>query len=216
MSQFPSDQRATSSASATALRRAHCGACLRPVPACLCQWVTAIACPIDVLILQHPMEVHHAKNTARLLHLSLTGSRLQVGEQFAEADLHAALAGPAVNVLLYPQAEQPEARLPAWTPVQHAPGVPVRLVVLDATWRKTRKMLHLNPALQRLPRLSLDGTHLSRYVIRKAHKPGQLSTLEATCAALAQLVGDEAPFEPLLGAMDGFMAQRLAFQPQPG
>jgi DTW domain-containing protein YfiP len=89
---------------------------------------------------------------------------------------------------------------------------PVRLVVLDATWRKSRKMLYLNPLLQCLPRLSLDTTHLSRYLIRKAHKPGQLSTLEATCAALAQLERDAPSFQPLLDAFDGFVAHQLAFQ----
>ena len=171
-----------------------------------------MACTTEVLILQHPLEVHHAKNTARLLHLSLLGSRVRVGEQFADSDLQGALAGPAVNVLLYPQGEQPVAPLPAWAPGLHAPDTPVRLVVLDATWRKSRKMLYLNPLLQCLPRLSLDATHLSRYLIRKAHKPGQLSTLEATCAALAQLERDAPSFQPLLDAFDGFVAHQLAFQ----
>ena len=196
-----------------AARREVCGACLRPMPACLCRWVAPVVCTTDVLILQHPLEVHHAKNTARLLHLSLVGSQLRVGEQFAAADLQAALAGPAVNVLLYPQGEQPAAQLSAWAPGLHAPGTPVRMVVLDATWRKSRKMLHLNPLLQSLPRLSLEGTHASQYRIRKAHKPGQLSSLEATCAALAQLEGCADKCLPLLRAFDGFMAQREAFTP---
>jgi DTW domain-containing protein YfiP len=135
-----------------------------------------------------------------------------VGEQFADADLQAALAGPAINVLLYPQGEQPAAQMPAWAPGLHAPDTPVRLVVLDATWRKSRKMLYLNPLLQCLPRLSLDATLLSRYLIRKAHKPGQLSTLEATCAALAQLERDAPSFLPLLDAFDGFVAHQLAFK----
>ena len=80
-------------------------------------------------------------------------------------------------------------------------------MVLDATWRKSRKMLHLSPGLQRLPRLTLDDVPASRYAIRKAHKPGQLSTLEATCAALAQLEGDAARWQPLLHAFDGLVAR---------
>lgn len=51
----------------------------------------------------------------------------------------------------------------------------------------------------------------SRYAIRKAHKPGQLSTLEATCAALAQLEGDAERFTPLLQAFDGFVASQMVF-----
>jgi DTW domain-containing protein YfiP len=86
-------------------------------------------------------------------------------------------------------------------------------VVLDATWRKSRKMLHQSPALQRLPRLALDDAPAGRYTIRKAHAPGQLSTLEATCAALAQLEGDAARWQPLLAAFDGFVAQQLSLVP---
>jgi DTW domain-containing protein YfiP len=87
----------------------------------------------------------------------------------------------------------------------------VRLVVLDATWRKSRKMLHQNPWLQTLPRLSLDASRVSGYSIRKAHKPGQLSTLEATCAALAQLQGDDTAYVSLLKAFQGFVAEQAAY-----
>ena len=163
--------------------------------------------------MQHPMEVHHAKNSARLLHMCLGSSRMLVGEAFDITALHAALQGPATNVLLYPQCEQPAAVLPAWRPDTLASTSSVRLVVLDATWRKSRKMLHQNPLLRGLPRLSLDGTQASRYLIRKSHKPGQLSTLEATCAALAQLEDDGARYTPLLHAFHGFVAQRLGFLP---
>ena len=72
-------------------------------------------------------------------------------------------------------------------------------------------MLHLSPALQRLPRFTLAELPASRYAIRKAHQPGQLSTLEATCAALAQLEGETTRFQPLLAAFDGFVAQQGAY-----
>ena len=81
--------------------------------------------------------------------------------------------------------------------------------MLDGTWRKSRKMLHGNPLLQQLPRLSLQGLPASHYLIRKAHRPDQLSTLEATCAALAQLESSVETFLPLLTAFDGFVAQQL-------
>jgi len=81
--------------------------------------------------------------------------------------------------------------------------------VLDGTWRKSRKMLYCNPLLQRLPRLPLQGLPVSRYRIRKAHRANQLSTLEATCAALTHLERDPERFAPLLAAFDGFVAQQL-------
>jgi DTW domain-containing protein YfiP len=89
----------------------------------------------------------------------------------------------------------------------------LRLVVLDATWRKSRRMLHLNPGLQALPRLSLDGAAPSAYRIRKAHKPGQLSTLEATCAALDRLEGGSAQRQALLRAFDGFIEEFNRYLP---
>ena len=89
----------------------------------------------------------------------------------------------------------------------------MRLVVLDGTWRKSRKMLHLNPLLQQLPRLALAQLPASRYRIRKARQLHQLSTLEACCAALAQLQNDAEPFEPLLAAFDGWVAQLLQARP---
>ena len=87
------------------------------------------------------------------------------------------------------------------------------MLVLDGTWRKSRKMLHLNPILQSLPRLSLQGLPPSNYRIRKAHRSSQLSTLEATCSALMQLEGDVDKFQALLTAFDGFVTQQMSYRP---
>lgn len=192
--------------------RALCHRCQRPQSACICGFAAPMPHATEVLILQHPLEQHHAKNSARLLHLSLPGSRLVVGESFDDAALHALMPTPRNTVLLYPPTQYPDHAVPAvLDPLQLADPALVRLVVLDATWRKSRKMLHTSPALQRLPRFTLAEVPASRYAIRKAHLPGQLSTLEATCAALAQLEGDAARFEPLLTAFDGFVAQQGAY-----
>jgi DTW domain-containing protein YfiP len=192
--------------------RLRCAACLRPQSACICEWITPTAHEADVLILQHPLEVDHAKNSARLLHLSLPRSRMLTGETFDGDNLHDVLKEPRYTVLLYPQTPEDEA--PALDAAQLKDPSRVRLVVLDGTWRKSRKMLHLSPLLRQLPRLSLEDVPASSYLIRKAHKPGQLSTLEATCAALAQLESDPKKYQPLLKAFDGFVAQQLAFVPK--
>jgi DTW domain-containing protein YfiP len=186
-------------------RRATCAACLRAQSACICHWVRPLSSRVDLLILQHPLEVRNAKNSARLLHLCLPGSRLEVGEAFP--DLHALLhADGRLPVLLYPET-------PGCTPPVPGPVTPperLRLVVLDATWRKSRKMLHVNPELQGLPRLALHDVPSSAYRIRKAHAPHQLSTLEAAALALAQMEGDADRYRPLLQAFDGFVQQQAA------
>ncbi len=210
-------------------RRPTCSHCLRPQNACICQWVRPTAHQAEVLILQHPLEVHEAKGTARLLHLSLARSRLVTGEQFAEAELLALLTEPfgpleppgsaRHAVLLYPETAQDAAlgiaTAPPLDPALLQDAARLRLVVLDGTWRKSRKMLHLNPLLQRLPRLALQQLPPSRYHIRKARQLHQLSTLEACCAALAKLEDDAQWFEPLLAAFDGLVGHMLqARQPR--
>lgn len=176
--------------------------------------------PVEVLILQHPLEVHEAKGTARLLHLSLPRSRMAVGEAFDAPTLHALLTAPfdccaaaPRTVLLYPASPHDAAlglpSAPALDPAWLQAPERLRLVVLDGTWRKSRKMLYLNPALQQLPRLPLAHPPASRYAtIRKAPRAGQLSTLEATAAALEQLGGDATQLAPLWHAFEKLVRDR--------
>lgn len=205
--------------------RALCPRCSRPVRTCLCPWVAPTSTRTQVLVLQHPLEQHQAKGSARLLQLSLQGCRLEVGEVFdpatLQAWLHAPIGGqPARAVLLYPDAAGPPGAPHACHAGHHVhnahhsppqPALATRLVVLDGTWRKSRKMLALNPLLQALPRLALQPDAPSRYLIRKAHRPEQLATLEATCLALAQLDGLNPA--PLLAAFEHFMGALARQQP---
>lgn len=207
--------------SASPTQRFSCATCLRPQSACICQWITPIAHEVEVLILQHPLEVTNAKGSARLLHLSLPQSRLVTGEVFdaqawltAPLKTQAAADKPRHNILLYPQAQGMPAP-PVLAPALLRDPSQLRLIVLDGTWRKSRKMLYLNPLLQQMPRLALQGLPASRYRVRKAHGPDQLSTLEATCAALMQLERSVDKFQPLLTAFDGFVAQQMAYRVGP-
>ena len=196
------------------MARVSCPRCLRPQATCICGFITPTATACEVLILQHPLEAQHAKNSARLLHLSLPGSRLVIGEVFDDAALQALMPDDRTTVLLYPPTDYAGHATPAQVDAAALRDLQkLRLIVLDATWRKSRKMLHQSPALQRLPRLALDEVPQGRYTIRKAHAPGQLSTLEAACAALAQLEGDAGRWQPLLAAFDGFVAQQQALAP---
>lgn len=206
------------------LKRLTCPVCLRPQSTCICQWITPTVHQVEVVILQHPLEVNNAKGSARLLHLSLPHSALLTGEVFATDTLQALISAPLqpqatasppkYTILLYPDSPQDQAlglpAPPVLAPEQVSDPSCLRLIVLDGTWRKSRKMLYLNPLLHHLPRLALRDMPASSYRIRKAHKPDQLSTLEATCAALAQLEGGAEPFAPLLAAFDGFVAQQWA------
>ena len=181
-----------------------------------------------MLLLQHPLEIDNAKGSARLLHLSLQHSQIITGEVFLEEELRASLYAPfpyqegdtenkkpIQPLLLYPStAEDGNMAIP---PVlMQAAGnalIQYRLVVLDGTWSKSRKMLYLNPLLQQLPRLPLSDLPASHYRIRKAHKPDQLSTYEASCYALMQLENETKKYLRLLEAFDSFVEQISSYDP---
>ncbi|MFN3302775.1 MAG: DTW domain-containing protein, partial [Roseateles sp.] len=83
-----------------------------------------------------------------------------------------------------------------------------RLILLDGSWRQSRRLLAANPWLARLPRLALPALP-GRYAIRRAHRPGQLSTLEAGLHALALLEGEPQRWQPLWAAFDAFVQAGL-------
>lgn len=202
------------------IKRAHCPRCLRPARGCICQWITPTANQVELIILQHPLEVGNAKNTARLLHLSLHNSQLHTGEHFDDHFLAELLRAEAkTNVLLYPAIAEEKslgmASPAAWPQLTRISPAHMRLIVVDGTWRKSRKILYMNPRLQRLPRLSLTNCPASAYHIRKAHTEDQLSTLEASCYALQQLEVNSVDYSPLLNAFGGFVMQQLALTQPP-
>lgn len=185
---------------------------------CICALIQCVSNQVEVLILQHPDETSNAKNTAGLLHLSLKNSQLYIGEHFPADHLHQWLfSAQKQPLLLYPEIPEYQS-LGLATPAPQPAltdfiSTQLRLVVIDGTWRKSRKMLYLNSALQSLPRLTLTETPASLYKIRKAHSENQLSTLEASCYALQQLERGATNYTPLLSAMTRFVVQQSAFVP---
>jgi DTW domain-containing protein YfiP len=184
------------------MSRPQCPRCLRPTTHCLCALIPSLDSRTRVLLLQHPSEVNHALNTARLAALGLVNAQLVVGEVFE--GLQTLLNPPGYQArLLFPGEDaQP---LQAYSPSDE----PLLLVVPDGTWRKARKLLHLNPLLAALPRVTLTAGAVSRYRLRKAPGPGALSTVEAIVQALTVL---EAPtsFEPLLRPFEALIEGQIA------
>ena len=184
------------------MSRPQCSRCLRPASHCLCALIPSLDSRTRVLLLQHPSEVNHALNTARLAALGLKNAQLVVGEVFDD-----------LPSLLNPHGYQARLLFPAddARPLQAygQSDEPLLLVVPDGTWRKARKLLHLNPLLAALPRVTLVEGAVSRYRLRKAPGPGALSTVEAIVQALQVL---EAPtsFEPLLNPFDALIEGQIA------
>ena len=168
-----------------------------------------VASTVALLILQHPREQREPKGTARLLHLALAGSRLLVGERWpTPPDPDTPLNAPRHDLLLYP-ATPGDAALPEPPPLHAAwlaQPAQLRLVAIDGTWRKSRRLLYDSPWLQGLPRLALADPPPPRYRIRRARGGQQRSTFEAVLLALAALApADAALFAPLWDLFDAFV-----------
>ena len=141
------------------------------------------------LYLMHPKEFKREKaGTGRLAHLCLANSEIHVGVGF---DDHV-----AVQRLINDSSYFPMLVYPGVTAHNLSKGGLIasglgerRLLVLllDATWTGSRKMLRVSPSLQRLPRVMFNAGAPSRFVIKQQPQIGCLSTLEATHELLVAL-----------------------------
>lgn len=201
--------------------RPCCPTCLRAITGCICHLTSKVDTDIEVLILQHPLEVTETKGTARLLHMCLPNSKLLTGEVFGDELLKNILSTKNA-MLLYPITSEDHSLgispPPELNPIWLKDLSNICLIIIDGTWRKSRKILIKNPCLQTLPRLVLKDLPAGQYTIRKARKPYQLSTLEAACAALAQMEhhinGNKSKFQPItesFSAFNAFIAMQMHF-----
>lgn len=181
--------------------RPRCLQCCRPVELCLCHLLPKLSPRTEILVVQHPDERKHALNTARLLVAGLTNAQLLITEHLSE-DWQARLADPYWRTeLLFPGAQA--LRLAAEQDER-----PRRLVLLDGTWRKARKLLYMNPLLQQLPQVALPEGLVSRYRLRKAPAEGALSTIEAGAHAL-QIIEPEMNFSDLLKPFEALIEGQI-------
>lgn len=110
--------------------------------------------------------------------------------------------GHGDTVLIYPSEDS--------LPLSALPDTPSQtLLFIDATWRKSRRMLFESPALAALPRYCLSSPPMSRYRIRKELRSRTLSTLEAIVYTLAQIEGDGQKYQPLLNIMDQLIEAQI-------
>lgn len=189
----------------SAPKRERCAQCQRPLPQCYCHLITTLANRWPVWIYQHPQESRHALGTARIAALGLTHCTLLSSAQPATAECFASAA--VIPALIYPSADALPLAALSSGPVQP-------LLFLDATWRKSRRLLLESPWLQSLPRYALPATQPSRYRIRREPQPNALATLEAIVQALAIVEGDGSRYAPLLGVMDHIIEEQIAHMGQ--
>jgi len=117
----------------------------------------------DIVILRHPHEKNHAFASAHLLDLFFKNQVISDGEVFDSRE----------GTLVYPY--HVDLTSSEEINICEAKGP---LILLDGTWKKTKKILHKNPWLQALPRLKVGDLSEGEFSLRKTPSQGKLSTLE--------------------------------------
>jgi len=177
--------------------RALCPDCQRPLACCYCADVPRLHNRWPVRILQHPAEARHALGTARIAVLGLEDCLLQSG-----TTLLPELPCLQDCVLIYPGAGS--------QPLSALRSSPARaLLFLDATWRKSHRMLQESAALAALPQYHLVNPAPSRYRIRREPRHNAVSTLEAIVQSLEFLEADSGRYAGLLAVMDSLVDEQI-------
>lgn len=172
----------------------NCFGCGLPKRMCLCGKVEADFNAPPIIIFRHPDERGRTLSTVSLIKQRYPNVLVKEGEIFSEPRL-------GNLTLLFPGGDKfgPEC--------DQTSDENRNYLLIDATWRKAKKMLHLNPWMQTLPRISLDTGTLSNYIIRKVPDAGALSTVEA----FAFLAGDESLqglFAEMMGKQVALMGEK--------
>jgi DTW domain-containing protein YfiP len=196
--------------------RLTCPRCWKALPTCYCHVLQPFAAAIELVILQHQDEAKNSIATARMAHLSITNSRLIIGNAFdGDARVDRLLARPgARNVMLYPRADAEP--LDSVLETSLAPDAePLVLWVIDAKWSHVPKMLRFSPNVRALPATAFVPSRTSRFRIRRQPDAKCLSTIEAIHTVLdrhAALRGaTERPHDSLLDVFQHLVTQQLGF-----
>ncbi|MFV0595529.1 tRNA-uridine aminocarboxypropyltransferase [Shewanella sp.] len=189
------------------MTRHYCPICSYPLNTCLCNYVQPIQPQTQLVILQHPSEVEHKKNSVKVLSLVVPDTQVHVGETEVDfALLREQLSRCRRPIyLVYPSEQSVSVES------QTIPADSV-LLLIDGTWRKAFKILQLNPWLAQLPAVHLAECYASRYKIRKSSRSDSLSTLEASVYMLKALDAD-LDVSPLLNAFDAMVDMRIRAMP---
>lgn len=200
--------------------RVICDKCLRPPKLCYCSIIRPIDNRIKVSIIQHPKETKHPFNTARIAQLCLNNSQLIVQEQLSNIQVENLLT--TNSAILYPS-------MP-WLPevpqlviennlngdTTKSGGTQIidsvqQLIVLDATWRKSKRMMFHHEAFRQLPRICLTGNILTNYKVRKSNLENSLSSVESIYFVLKTLETNN-NFENLLAAFNYMIETQVEYK----
>ena len=182
-------------------KREFCDQCIRPIRTCWCHFLPNPKIKLSktkVIIIQHPNETKRAIRTAKMLEHGLANEDclIFVRRKVMTLEIKDSLTSEEKslrNYLSHPGAHLLFPRKNAITPDQLGSNLEqLILVVLDGTWDEARKMYAWSPALQALPKLTLDLSNKtqSQFVIKTQPNDKCLSTVECVAHTIAKVEGN--------------------------
>lgn len=160
--------------------RALCPTCEFILERCLCSTMRPVHNSTELIILQHPSEMKHALGTVKIMKKTFQNIHVFVGEHFSKNEQLQRLLSANNTALVFPGTGAISLE------PTHARSIS-KLILIDGTWKKAKKIYYLNPFLQSLPVFRLQTDLPSQYKIRQSAFQHSFATLEAAVAALAVL-----------------------------
>jgi len=174
-----------------------CLGCWQPQFNCYCHAIEKFDPKMEFVILIHPVESRRRIATGRMSYLSLEGSHILRGNQFANRPrLKALLAEPGYrNIILSPGETATNLTDMSDSEVceQFSPNEKLRIFVLDGTWANVGKMYRGTPELHDLQKYFFIPDRPSNIRVRKQPSAKCYCTLEAI-HHMIELVGPSQGF----------------------
>jgi len=148
---------------------------------CLCALLPTLTSRTKFVVVRHFQEQFKTSNTGRLLARYLPETVMQ--DWRGRGDPWAPLNLPADAVMLFPGDEAH----PALSPEDLGAMSGRTVVLVDGTWKQSRKMTRMVPDLNGIQRVALSAPTAPEMVLRRRVVPNGLCTIEAAAHMLTAL-----------------------------
>ena len=169
----------------------RCFKCFKPKSVCLCKYSRELDTGVKFVFLMHPKEFRRQRTgTGYLSHICLKDSEIIVGLDFAaNKRLQELLNDPKYfAVIMYPGQDACTVNeLKQNEQLTTPPGKQLLIIILDATWFCSKKMIEHNPFLMQLPKLSFYGRYTSIFTFKHEPSPECVSTIECCYYMIKEL-----------------------------
>ncbi len=140
----------------------------------------------EIVLVYHPKEILKPSNTGHVIQRSLPECTKElIWHRYTLTEQISHMSSDYETVLLYPSEDA--IPLEQYCKNKGELQKPLRLVVIDATWQQSQKMILQSPALLALPKVKLVHLPKSQYELRRNQKPMGLCTLESVAEALSEM-----------------------------